>query len=135
MAPELPMHVDPYAVAKYPDATFQNDAEAQRLVTASMKRKEGHIKVLFFSMLAVFVASMLFGILGVPIAIVVGIGLMFVLLVPADFLLIYAPGLDCPHCSKKMKKGWAIIDENGRSGEFLICPTCRIYLYTHRTMR
>ena len=126
--------MDLYAVAEYPDRSFQNATETQLAVTARMKKKEKRVKIMWGSMVAGFVACLICGLLGLPLAIVIGIGLMFALFVPTAFLLLFAPSLDCPQCHRRMKKDWAII-ESDRSGEFLICPACRIYVYTHRTLR
>jgi hypothetical protein len=126
--------MDPYAIAEYPDGRFHNEREAQRVLTLRRKRKDRCVMRLFLTMMAVFLASLICGILGLPIMIVAGIGLMFILLPPAAFLLIKAPAFDCPSCSKKMRTDWAIL-EDGRLHEFLLCFACRIYLYAHRTSR
>ena len=85
-------------------------------------------------MAVVFFAAIACGFLGLPLVMVGGLGVMAVIFFPLAFMLIYAPARDCPHCGRRMKKDWAVLD-SGRSGEFLICLTCHIYLYTHRTLR
>ena len=126
--------MDPYAVAPYPKADFHTEPRAQDVVTAQMKAKSGRIARLGIIWAVVFFASLAFGILGLPSATLVGLGLLFVLFLPLAFLLLHASAPNCPQCGKRMKKDWAVL-ASGRSGEFAICPTCRIYLYTHRTLR
>jgi hypothetical protein len=99
-----------------------------------MRTKTKWVKRLWWFMLAAFLAALACAILGEPMAIVVGVALMFVLLVPAAYLLVYTPAIACPNCGRRMKKDWATI-ESGRAGEFMVCPACRLYLYTHRTLR
>ena len=126
--------MDLFAVAQYPDAGFRNDSQTQSLVTSRMRRRCGRTKGLFITMAAVFFVGVGCGLVGFPAAALGGLAMMFVIFIPLAFMLIYAPALDCPHCGKRMKKDWAIL-ESGRSGEFLICPICHVYLYTHRTLR
>lgn len=126
--------MDLYAVAPYPNAEFRNEVEAQQTVTSSMKIKERRLKRLFITWVVVFFASVLFGLLGLLAVTLAGMALLFVLFLPLVFLLLYAPALDCPHCGGRMRKDWAVL-ESGRSGEFLICRACHIYLFTHRTLR
>jgi hypothetical protein len=126
--------MDLYALAKYPDDSFQNATQAQGLVTSRMRTKTKWVRRLWWFMLAALLAALACALLGEQIAIVGGIALMFVFLIPAAFLLVYAPAIACPNCGRRMKKDWAII-ESGRSGEFMVCPPCRLYLYTHRTLR
>jgi hypothetical protein len=126
--------MDLYEVAEYPDGSFVADAEAQRGFTLRMKGKDRRVMIIVLCMLAVFLVSGLFGILGLPIVIVAGIGLMFILLVPFAFLVLYRPTPDCPRCGDRMKKDWAMLKDD-TLGEFAICPMCRIYIYMHRTRK
>ena len=126
--------MDLFAVAQYPDARFRNDLQAQDLVTSRMKKQCKRTRFLFITMAAVFLAGVAGGLLGLPGVALAGLALMVIVFLPLAFLLIYAPALDCPHCGKRMKRDWAIL-ESERSGEFMICPACRVYLYTHRTLR
>ncbi len=129
-----PRDMDPYAIAEYPDSSFHNAVEAQAVITSRMKITAKLVKVLWLSMFVTFLASLLCGVLAVPVAVPAGIGLMFILFIPTGILLLYAPAANCPQCGKRMRKDWAVI-QSGRSAGFMICPACRIYLYTHRTLR
>lgn len=126
--------MDLFAVAPYPKPDFQNDSEAQAVITLAMRRQCKRCKIGFITLAVVFFTSLVFGLLGLPLVMVGGLGVMAVIFLPVAFMLIFAPARDCPRCGLRMKKDWAIL-ESGRSGEFLICPTCHIYLYTHRTLR
>lgn len=126
--------MDLYAIAPYPKADFRNEPEAQQSVTSRMKAKERRIKRLFITWVLTFSTSLLFGVFGLPLITLGGMALLFLVLIPLACLLLHAPAPDCPHCRQRMKKDWADL-ESGRSGEFAICPKCRIYLFTHRTLR
>lgn len=126
--------MDLYATAAYPKADFRNHPKAQQAVTLRMKAKERRMMRLFITWVVIFFASLLFGVLGLPSVTLGGMALLFLLFLAIAFLLLYAPAPDCPHCGRRMKKDWAVV-ESGRSGEFAVCPTCHIYLFTHRTVR
>jgi hypothetical protein len=123
-----------YKVWAYPDRTFKNDSIVQLQVTDRMKSTERCVIWLFGGMGVDFVAMVAFAILGFPMLAVIGIGMMFLLLFPAAVLLLWQPMQECPQCQQRMKREWAPI-RNGRSGEFLLCPGCRVFLFTHRTSR
>ena len=89
---------------------------------------------MFITWVAVFFTSVVFGLIGLSVVAVAGLAVLFVLFMPLAFFIIYDPALHCPHCGRRLKKDWAIL-ESGRSGKFLICQACRIYVYTHRTLR
>lgn len=126
--------MDLYAIAPYPKADFRNEPETQHAVTCRMKAKESRIRWLFITWVVLFFASGLFGVLGLPSVTLGGMALLLLVFLPLAFLLLYAPAPDCPHCGRRMKKDWAAL-ESGRSGEFAICSTCHIYVFTHRTLR
>jgi hypothetical protein len=126
--------MDPYRTAAYPNTGFRNEPTAQRVMTLRRKAKERQSRGLLIAWVAVFFASLLFGVLGWPSVTLAGIALLFLLFLPLAFLLLYVPAPDCPQCGRRMKKDWALL-ENGRSGEFVICSACHIYLFTHRTLR
>jgi len=126
--------MDLFVAAEYPKPGFHNDPATQAIITSAMKRQCKRSKIGFITMAVVFFTAIGCGLLGLPLVMVGGLGVMAAIFLPLAFMLIYAPTRDCPHCGKRMKKDWAIL-ESGRSGEFLICPTCHIYLYTHRTLR
>jgi len=126
--------MDLYAIAPYPKPDFRNDPDTQREVTLRMKAKERRMMRLFITFALLFFASVLFGVLGLPAVTLGGMGLSLLVFVPLMYLVVYAPAPDCPHCGRRMKKDWADL-ESGRSGEFAICPTCHVYVFTHRTLR
>ena len=126
--------MDLFAVAQYPKPDFQNDPVTQAVVTSAMRRQCKRSKTGFITMAVVFFTALGCGLLGLPLVMVGGLGVMAVIFFPLAFMLVYAPARNCPRCGTRMKKDWAIL-ESGRSGEFLICPTCHVYLYTHRTLR
>ena len=126
--------MDLFAVAPYPKPDFQNDPETQAVITSAMKQQCRRSRFGFISMAVVFFTGLGCGLLGFPLVTLGGLVVMATIFFPVAFMLIYAPARDCPHCGKRMKKDWAGL-ESGRTGEFLICPTCHIYLYTHRTQR
>ena len=126
--------MDLYAVANYPKAEFHNEVELQRAVTSRRKTIDRRLVWGFGSWVAIFFTAILFGFLGLPAVTLTGLVLLFILFLPLAFTLIYDPALDCPHCGKRLKKDWAILPSE-RSGKFLICPSCHIYVYTHRTLR
>jgi len=121
-------------IEAYPDATFSTDARAQDQLTDRMKRTDRWAMWLFWGMLAIFVASIVVGFLGYLKITVVGIALMGALVVFAAVILLWLPSLNCPACGRKMRRDWKIM-KGGRAGEFLVCATCKIALYTHRSMR
>ena len=120
-------------VETYPDAAFSTDSRAQQQLTDGMKRKDRCLRRLFLRMLAVFVASGIVGMLGFPMLTVAGISLMGLLLVAA-MILLRLPSVECPECGMKMETDWVSL-RSGRSGEFVLCRSCKIALYTHRTLR
>lgn len=126
--------MDLYTVAPYPKSDFRNEPAAQAVITSAMRRRCGRSKVGFISMAAVFFLALGCGLFGFPRVMVGGLGVMALIFFPLAFMLVHAPAPNCPQCGKRMNKDWAAL-ESGRSGEFVICPTCRIYLYTHRTLR
>jgi len=126
--------MDLFAVAPYPKSDFQNDPKTQAVITSAMRRQCKRSKILFITMAVVFFTAIGCGLLGFPLVTIVGLGVMALIFFPFAFMLLYAPTRACPRCGTRMKKDWVIL-ESGRSGEFLICPTCHIYLYTHRTLR
>ena len=126
--------MDIFAVAQYPDTSFRNDSQTQLLITDRMRIRCRRSKAGFITMAVVFFTALSCGLLGFPAVMLGGMAVFVIIFVPLAFMLIYAPALACPQCGKRMKKDWATL-ESGRSGEFLICPICHIYLYTHRTLR
>lgn len=127
---------DLYAVAKYPKAGFRNEAESQRIITSRMKTKDKRILQFFFSWVAIFFGSLLFGLLGLPAVLLAGMALLFFMTLLLSFLLLYAPAPTCPQCGMRMKRDWARCSlDRRRAAEFMICSDCHLYLYTHRTQR
>ena len=126
--------MDLYAIAPYPKEDFRNEPETQREVTSRMKHKERWMIRLSIIWVALFFASVIFGVLGFPAVTLGGMALLLIVFLPLLFLVLYAPAPVCPHCSRRMKKDWADL-ESGRSGELGICPTCHIYVFTHRSLR
>lgn len=120
-------------VETYPDAAFSTDSRAQQQITDGMKRKNRWLRRLFLGMLAVFVASGIVGMLGFPMLTVSGITLMGLLLIAA-MILLRLPSVECPECGTEMETDWVSL-RSGRSGEFVLCRSCKIALYTHRTLR
>jgi fatty acid desaturase len=106
----------------------------QSAVTSRRKTIDRRVKCMFIAWVAVFFASVGLGIFGLPSLTVAGLAVLVVLFLPMACLIIYDPTLDCPHCQKRFKNDWEIL-ESGRSGRFMICPECHIYVYTHRTLR
>jgi len=125
-------HMDLYALDRYPKAGFHNDAETQRKATLHYKTKGKRTFLLFHSIVAGFFFSALFGFAGWPVLMLAGMGLVFVMFILLMILLLHNPALDCPHCGKRMKKDWAA-RPGGMCSEFMICSTCQIYVYAHRT--
>jgi len=123
-----------YKVEAFPDATFSTDARAQQELTDRTQRRDRWATWLFLVLLAIFLASVIVGFLGFLKITVIGIALMGALVVFGAVILLWLPSLNCPACDKKMRRDWKII-RGGRSGEFLVCTSCKIALYTHRTLR
>lgn len=99
-----------------------------------MKVKEKWMMRLFITFALLFSTSVIFGILGLLAVALGAMGLLLLIFASLMYLVVYAPVPDCPHCGRRMKKDWAAL-EGGRSGEFAICSTCQIYVFTHRTLR
>jgi hypothetical protein len=123
-----------YVVEAYSDPAFRNEPESQRVFTARMKIIGKRLMIVWLSMVAVFSLMLVVGFFVTPLIIPGGIVLMGILVLAAGILLIPRPKLACPICHEPMKLEYAPV-ANDRHGLFLICPRCRVYVYTHRTQR
>ena len=79
-------------------------------------------------------ACVLLLVISEPAIFLTGMGLLFVLFIALAYFGSYDPEIDCACCGRRLKKDWVRF-ESVRSGKFLICPVCHIYVYTHRTLR
>ena len=124
-----------FVVEPYHDTSFRCDEARQAEMRSVAMRKDRRIMSAFVLMAGAFGVTLLSGFLwfipGLGTGAVAFVGSFLFSIV---LLLSGRPRFRCSRCGHPMTTEWGPI-QNGRDGEYQVCPACRLYVFNYRMSR
>jgi len=126
---------DAYDIPPYHDVSFVRDEAAQEVMRVRARRRDRLVARAFVTMAVSFAGALVAGLARMMAGLAAGMVIFAAAFVfGAAQLLTYKPRLACTSCGKRLKTAWGPVGEK-REGEYLVCVSCRRYVFTYRTSR